>query len=98
MKIRFATEADCGLILDFIRRLAEYEKMAEQVIATEELLREWIFAKKRQRFCLPAKGIKKLDLLCFSITFPRSSGARVSIWRICSFFRNTEKKAMGRLF
>ena len=37
---RFAEENDCGLILDFIRMLAEYEKMSDQVVATEDLLRE----------------------------------------------------------
>ena len=45
LTFRFANEKDCGLILDFIRRLAEYEKMSDQVVASEELLREWIFEK-----------------------------------------------------
>ena len=40
MTIRFATENDCAMILHFIRDLAEYEKMADQVVASEELLRE----------------------------------------------------------
>ena len=44
---RFATEADVGLILQFIRELAEYEKMLPEVVATEELLREWIFEKQK---------------------------------------------------
>jgi len=42
---RFAEEKDCALILRFIRGLAEYEKMIDQVVATEESLREWIFEK-----------------------------------------------------
>ena len=44
---RFATKADVKLILQFIRELAEYEKMLDQVVATEELLREWIFEKQK---------------------------------------------------
>jgi len=47
MTFRFAEEKDCGLILGFIRALAEYEKMSDQVVATEALLREWIFEKKK---------------------------------------------------
>lgn len=47
MTFRFATEADCALILDFIRQLAAYEHMSDQVVATEELLREWIFEKQK---------------------------------------------------
>jgi len=44
---RFATESDAKLILQFIRELAEYEKMLDEVVATEELLREWIFEKQK---------------------------------------------------
>ena len=41
-----ATESDVPLILDFIRKLAEYEKLAHQVTATEELLRETLFGAR----------------------------------------------------
>ena len=34
------------LILSFIYALADYEKMSDQVVATPELLREWLFEKK----------------------------------------------------
>ena len=44
---RFATVNDTGLILDFIKELANYEHMSDQVVANEELLREWIFEKKK---------------------------------------------------
>jgi len=44
---RFATEADVGLIFQFIRELAEYEKMLTEVVATDELLQEWIFEKQK---------------------------------------------------
>ena len=43
---RPAVSGDEGLILSFIRALADYEHMADQVIATPEILREWIFEKK----------------------------------------------------
>lgn len=41
--IRAATEADTPLILDFIRGLAVYEKLAHEVVATEEALRATVF-------------------------------------------------------
>ena len=44
---RFAKPEDAGLILRFIRELAAYEKLENEVVATEELLREWIFEKQR---------------------------------------------------
>ena len=45
-KIRFADENDLALILDFIKQLATYEKMLDEVVATEELLNEWLFVRK----------------------------------------------------
>ncbi len=42
---RFAEDKDAALLLRFIRALAEYEKMLDQVCATEKLLREWLFEK-----------------------------------------------------
>lgn len=44
--IRPATEADVPLILEFIRGLAEYEKLAHEVTATETLLREALFGPR----------------------------------------------------
>jgi GNAT superfamily N-acetyltransferase len=43
LSIRPATADDCGLILDFIRELALYEKAPEAVVATEDQLREYGF-------------------------------------------------------
>ena len=43
IRFRPAERGDCGLILEFIRRLAEYERLGDEVVATPELLEEWIF-------------------------------------------------------
>ena len=40
---RYAERSDVPLILSFIRALAEYEHMSEQVVATEELLEDQLF-------------------------------------------------------
>lgn len=45
-EFRTAQEKDTALILNFIKELAEYEKMSDQVVADEKLLREQIFDKK----------------------------------------------------
>jgi GNAT superfamily N-acetyltransferase len=50
--IRFATESDVPVILYFIRELAAYENMSEEVVATEALLKEWIFEKKKAEVIL----------------------------------------------
>ena len=47
LSIRYAEESDIKQILQFIKDLAEYEKLSDEVIATEELLHEWLFVKKK---------------------------------------------------
>ena len=47
MGFRVAERKDCELILSFIKRLAEYEHLENEVVATTELLEEWIFDKNK---------------------------------------------------
>ena len=46
MNIRAATSADVPTILNFIRELAEFEKLSADVVATEELLQQNLFSEK----------------------------------------------------
>jgi GNAT superfamily N-acetyltransferase len=66
---RFATESDAGLILDFIKALAEYEKMSDQVVATEEILREWIFEKKKAEVIFALEDGKEVGFALFFHNF-----------------------------
>lgn len=45
--IRFATREDVPLILNFVKELAEYEHMLDEVVADEALMEEWIFDKQK---------------------------------------------------
>lgn len=47
VQISTATEQDVALILTFIRKLAEYERLAHEVVADEETLRQSLFGPKR---------------------------------------------------
>ncbi len=47
IRIEPATETDIPLILSFIKGLAEYERLPHEVEATEELLRDSLFGKRR---------------------------------------------------
>ncbi len=47
LSFRMAVPGDEEVILTFIRALADYEHMLDEVVATPELLREWIFEKKK---------------------------------------------------
>lgn len=45
-RLRRASEDDCGLILGFIKELAEYEKLAHEVVASIDILKETLFGEK----------------------------------------------------
>ena len=46
LTIRSATEADTAVLLDFIRQLAAFEKLADKVVATEAVLRASLFGTR----------------------------------------------------
>ena len=69
MTFRFAEEKDCARILAFIRGLAEYEKMADQVVATEELLREWIFVKRKAEVLFVCEADREVGFALFFHNF-----------------------------
>jgi len=46
LQIRKATEADVPVIVWFIRQLAEYERLLQEAVMTEETLRESLFGSR----------------------------------------------------
>ncbi len=47
LHIRFARPDDVPSILRYIKELAAYEELLDEVTATEELLHEWLFQRKK---------------------------------------------------
>ncbi len=47
LTFRNAERRDTALILRFIRELADYEKMLDEVVADEATLEEWLFDKQK---------------------------------------------------
>ena len=66
---RFANEDDCTLILEFIKALAAYEKMSDEVVATEYLLREWIFDKQKAEVIFACEDGKEVGFALFFHNF-----------------------------
>src|SRR5215468_263488 len=46
-EIRLATESHVPTVLSFIKKLADYEKLTHEVVATESLIRETLFGPRR---------------------------------------------------
>ncbi len=68
-QFRFATKNDTALILRFIKELAAYEKMSDQVVADENLLREWIFEKKKAEVIFALEDGKEVGFALFFHNF-----------------------------
>ena len=66
---RFAQEKDTALILYFIKELAKYEKMLDDVVATEEILKEWIFEKGKAEVIFALEDGKEVGFALFFHNF-----------------------------
>lgn len=69
LTFRYAEKKDCGLILYFIKELASYEKMLDEVVATEELLQEWIFEKKKAEVIFACEEGREIGFALFFHNF-----------------------------
>jgi GNAT superfamily N-acetyltransferase len=64
--IRFAREGDEVLVLRFIHHLADYERLSSEVVATEEVLHESLFVKRRAEVII---GEMNGDPVAFALFF-----------------------------
>lgn len=69
LEFRFANINDTASILYFIKELAAYEKMLDEVVATEELLKEWIFEKKKAEVIFAVEDGKEVGFALFFHNF-----------------------------
>jgi len=69
MTFRFAERKDSGLILSFIKGLASYEKMLDQVVATEEQLEQWIFDKQKAEVIFACEDGREVGFALFFHNF-----------------------------
>lgn len=53
--IRRARASEAGLVLDFVRELAEYEKLSHEVEATEAIIADALFGNDPRLFCAIAE-------------------------------------------
>ena len=92
--LRIATAADVAIVLDFIRRLAEYEKLSHLVVASEERLREELFGPRAHVEVL--LGFEDRQPVGFAVYFQNFSTflGRKGIW-LEDLFVLPEKRGHG---
>lgn len=66
---RYAERKDIPCILDFIKKLAEYEKMSDEVVADETILEEWIFDRQKAEVLFAVTEGKEVGFALFFHNF-----------------------------
>lgn len=69
LTFRYAVRKDIPLILQFIRDLAEYEKLLDEVVADEATLEEWIFDQKKAEVIFAMQEGKEVGFALFFHNF-----------------------------
>lgn len=64
-----ASRKDVPIILQFIKDLARYEKLENEVIATEELIEEWSFDKEKAEVIFAVVDHQKIGFALFFHNF-----------------------------
>ena len=69
LTFRNAEENDVSLILQFIKKIADYEKRLDEVIATEEDIRKWVFEKHQAEVIFALEDGKVIGFALFFLSF-----------------------------
>lgn len=69
MNFRYAKREDTPLILDFIKELADYEKLLDQVVADEPTLEHWLFDEKKAEVIFVLEGNNEVGFALFFHNF-----------------------------
>lgn len=69
LSFRYASREDVSLILKFIKDLALYEKLENEVVATEEILEEWLFDKEKAEVIFALENEKEIGFALFFHNF-----------------------------
>ena len=69
LTFRYARREDTALILRFIRELAEYEGLLDEVVADETTLEEWIFDRQKAEVIFALEDAREVGFALFFHNF-----------------------------
>ncbi|MBR6332141.1 MAG: GNAT family N-acetyltransferase [Dehalococcoidales bacterium] len=79
MRFRFAEKKDAGLVLDFIKELAAYEKMDDEVVNTKEMIEDWVFDRHYAEVLFVMEDDKEAGFALFFYNYSTFVG-RAGLW------------------
>ena len=95
LTFRFAQEADTPLILRFIRELADYEHMLDQVVADEAVLRDQLFERHRAEVLFALENGTEVGFALFFHNFSTFLGRSGLYLEDLYVRRSTGKRALA---
>ena len=69
INFRYAGRSDVPLILRFVKELAEYEKLQDEVVADEKTLEEWLFDRQKAEVIFALEDGKEVGYALFFHNF-----------------------------
>ena len=93
LKIRTAQKEDAALVLSFIKKIADYEKMSDQVIATVETLEEFVFERNAAQVFLAEYNDEPAGFALFFENFSTFIG-RTGLY-LEDLFVDPDKRGLG---
>lgn len=69
INFRYAGRNDVPLILRFVKELAEYEKLQDEVVADEKTLEEWLFDRQKAEVIFALEDGKEVGYALFFHNF-----------------------------
>lgn len=69
INFRYAGRDDVPLILRFVKELAEYEKLQDEVVADEKTLEEWLFDRQKAEVIFALEDGKEVGYALFFHNF-----------------------------
>ena len=98
MKIRQAKPEDCMVIGDFIKHIAEYEKLSHEVIWDDETLYKELFIDNRATVLLGEKDNKVIGFVLYFYNFSTFVGRKGLYLEDFYILEEYRKNGYGKMF
>lgn len=69
LTFKMAKRKDCGRILEYIRKLAQYENRLEEVVATAEDIEKWVFDEGQAEVVFANLGDESIGFALYFLSF-----------------------------